>query len=323
MKKVFVLGGAGFLGRYTVVELCSRGYSVDAVSLPPLPAEGILPAGVNLELCDLFSMSDAEIVERLKGVYAFFYAAGVDERIAPKAPAAKFFYEKNVLPTQRMARLAKQAGVEKFILYGSYTAHFGELWPELHYRTVNGYPRTRLLQEEVAYLEGGCGMDVMTLRLPYIFGTMDGVMPLWKMFVDQLKDQKIFYAPMGGTAMVTVEQVAKAAVGAMEYGKHETPYALGGVNMKYAAFYEIIAEVMGQDTKIIPTTLDHILPQMEQLDEQIQAQGIEHGIHMVYTAKFQDKDAYIDPNPVMQALHYGAMDVEASIRQTIQKCAAN
>lgn len=320
MKKVFVLGGLGFLGRYTVLELVNKGYEVHAISLPPVPAEGLVPDSVKIELLDMFSLSDDDIIKMLDGVYAFFYAAGVDERITPPIPASKFFYEKNVLPTQRLARLAKKAGVKKFILYGSYTAHFAELWSDINYRTVNGYPRTRLLQEEVAYLEGGQGMDVMTLRLPYIFGTMSGVMPLWAMFVEQIRDKEVFYAPMGGTAMVTVEQVAQAAVGAMEHGVHETPYALGGENMKYVKFYQIIAEQLGQQTQIIPVPLENMLPQMKQIDEQTQAQGVEHGIHMEYTAIFQDRDAYIEPSKVMDELKYQPMDVEASIRKTIDKC---
>lgn len=320
MKKVFVLGGAGFLGRYTALELVKRGYEVHGVSLPPQPKENILPDTVKIEYIDFLRLSDDEIIKMLEGTYAFFYAGGVDERVTPDIPAAKFFYEKNVIPTQRIARLAKKAGVEKFIVYGSYTAYFAEKWPDLNYRTVNGYPRTRLLQEEVAYLEGGKGMDVMVLRLPYIFGTMPGVMPLWKMFIDQIKDQETFYSGMGGTAMVTVEQVAQAAVGAMGYGTHETSYAISALNMKYQRFYEIIVECLGQTTPIIPVPLENMLPQMEQIDEQTKVAGKEHGIHMKYTAMFQDRDAYVDPADTMPVLKYHEMDVEQSVRDTIDWC---
>src|SRR5699024_5407871 len=107
--------------------------------------------------------------------------------------------------TARVARLARAAGVKKFVLYGSYTAEFGELWPDLGYRTRNGYPRTRLLQEEVAELEGGNDMDVMTLRLPYIFGTMPGRLPLWQMFIDIVRSQpEVVAVARGKTSSVTV-----------------------------------------------------------------------------------------------------------------------
>lgn len=320
MKKVFVLGAGGFLGYYTTLELINRGYEVYGMSLPPQPEENILPDSVIMEYEDLFAFPDKIVLDILCGVHTFVYAAGVDERVTPDIPAAQFFYKQNVLPTQRIVRLAQKAGVKKFIILGSYTAHFGEKWPELNYRTVNGYPRTRLLQEEVAYLEGGKGMEVSVLRLPYIFGSMPGVMPLWKMFVDQIKGRDTFYSPMGGTAAVTVEQVAQAAIGAMEYGEHEKAYAIGALNIKYRKFYEIIAEQLGQKTNIIPVPLENILPQMEQIDAQTKQAGKEHGIHMKYTAMFQDRDAYIDPAETMLILKYEEMDVEQSIRDTINWC---
>jgi hypothetical protein len=65
-----------------------------------------------------------------------------------------------VLPTQRLARLAKQAGVKKIVLFGSYFAHFTEAWHDLNLKKENAYPRTRLLQEEVSFMEGEGEMDV-------------------------------------------------------------------------------------------------------------------------------------------------------------------
>ncbi|MEC0369866.1 NAD-dependent epimerase/dehydratase family protein [Paenibacillus chibensis] len=203
MKEVFVLGGTGFLGYYTVKELLRRDYKVSTISLPPMPAEELLPKEVDCRLGDINQMSDEEVLELLKGKYAFVYAAGADERVVPDAPAMKFFYEANVLPTQRLARIARQAGVQKFVLFGSYFAHFTEVWTDLKLKEHNAYPRTRLLQEEVAYMEGEGGMDVMTLRLPYIFGMMPGRQPLWTMFVDRVKGQEIVPVLGGGTAMVT------------------------------------------------------------------------------------------------------------------------
>lgn len=65
-----------------------------------------------------------------------------------------------MLPTQRLARLAKQAGVKKIVLFGSYFAHFTEAWHDLNLKKENAYPRTRLLQEEVSFMEGEGEMDV-------------------------------------------------------------------------------------------------------------------------------------------------------------------
>lgn len=322
MKKVFILGGTGFLGYFTTNELLKRGYQVSSISLPPLPAENLFPEEVETLLGDLNTYSDEEILKLLDGVYAFVYAAGADERVVPDAPATKFFYEANVLPAQRMAKLARLAGVKKFVLFNSYFSHFAEEWSDLNLPKHNAYPRTRLLQEEVAMMEGMDTMDVMSLRLPYIFGVMPGRTPLWTMFFDRVKGKEFVAIQKGGTAMVTAQQVAEATVGAIEHGEHHGKYAISDTNMKYAEFYQMIADALGQpDTKIQIVPLEAVKPTMIQMDEQTLAAGKEHGIHLAYIAECQDRDAYVDPEDTMPILKYKKdPDLRAWIKETLKVC---
>lgn len=321
MTKVFVLGGTGFLGYYTTQELLRRGYQVKTMALPPLPTEDLLPAEVEYSLGNINELSDQQIIELLSDCEGFIYAAGADERVVPAKPAMKFFYEENVLPTQRLAHLAKRAGVKKFVVFGSYFAEFAERLPELHLQD-QAYPNMRLLQEQVAFAEGEDGMTVTSLRLPYIFGTMPGRMPLWKMFVDQARGQAVFPALKGGTAMVTVEQVAEAAVGAMENGEHRHTYAISAKNMSYQEFYQMMVDALGQhDTTQVPVVpYDQMLPVYEGIDHQAAATGKEHGIHMVVSSKLQTLDLYLDPADTMSVLGIKDHDVVASIEKTLEKC---
>lgn len=321
MKKVFILGGTGFLGYYTTNELLKRGYKVSSISLPPLPDDNLFPEEVETLLGDLNTYTDEQVMELLDGVYAFVYAAGADERVVPQAPASKFFYEANVLPTQRIARLAREAGVKKFVLFNSYFSHFTEKWTDLNLKEHNAYPRTRLLQEEVAIMEGEDKMDVMSLRLPYIFGVMPGRTPLWSMFIDRVKGKDLVTIQQGGTAMVTAKQVAEAAVGAIEFGEHKGKYAISDTNMKYSEFYQMIADALQQpNSKIQIIPLESIKPTMEQYDIQTEVSGKEHGIHLSYIAEIQDRDAYVDPEDTMPILQYKKDDIRAWIKETLSAC---
>jgi len=318
VKKVFVLGGTGFLGYHTVFELLNRDYQVTEISLPPKPAEHLFPSEVISYEGDLTTFTDEQILFLLQDVYAFIYTTGIDERIVPLAPASVFFYQANVLPTQRIARIARQAGVKKFILFNSYFTHWAEQWPNLKLNTQQAYPRTCLLQEEIAILEGAGVMDVMTLRLPSIFGTMPGRTSLWSMFFDRVKNKEVVYSPAGGIATMSVQQVADAAVGAIEYGEHEGRYVLGDTNMKYKQFYRYISEAMNQpDTKIITVPFEVLQPTMKKLDKQAASIGKEHGIHLEITAEIQDRDAFIDPKHAMSILRYKKVDVVASLFDTL------
>lgn len=323
MIKVFILGGTGFLGYYTTNELIARGYKVSSLSLPPIPADDLFPDEVESKIGDINEYSDEEVLELLSGVHAFVYAAGADERAVPDAPATSFFYEANVRPTQRLARLARQAGVKKFILFGSYFSHFSELWPDLELAEHNAYPRTRLLQEEVAIMEGEGAMDVISLRLPYIFGTMPGRTPLWTMFFPQVIGKDFVPVPQGGTAMVTAQQVAEATIGAIENGVHRGKYAICDTNMKHSEFFQMIADALGQtNTKIQAMPLEALKPAMAQYNAQVLASGKEHGIHLDVAAELQSRDCYLDPNETMPALQYQKADVRAWIKDTLKACVA-
>lgn len=321
MSKVFILGGTGFLGYYTTKELLSRGYQVKTMSLPPMPAEDLLPKGVECSLGNINELSDDDVITMLSDCESFIYAAGADERVLPEKPAMKFFYEANVLPTQRIARLAKLAGIKNFVVFGSYFAEFAERLPEYELRK-QAYPNTRLLQEQVAFAEGEGSMKVCSLRLPYIFGTMPGRDPLWKMFVERVKDQPVFPSPSGGTAMVTVEQVAEAAVGAMEKGEHRGTYAISAINMKFSDFYQMIIDALGQTktTQLPVLSYEQMLPTYQMIDQQAESQGKEHGMHMVVTGQLQSEDLYIDPKETMQVLEIKEHDVIASIKESLTKC---
>lgn len=321
MSKVFVLGGTGFLGYYTTKELLARGYQVKTIALPPMPEDNLLPDEVEIQLGDLFAMSDQEIIDLLSDCEGLMYAAGVDERILPDAPSLGFFYEKNVLPTQRLAHLAKLAGVKKFVVFGSYFSEFAERWTsEVPDLKNQGYPNTRLLQEQVAFAEGEGHMTVTALRLPHIYGTMPGRMPLWKMFTDRMKDQAVVTTLPGGTTAVTVEQVAEAAVGAMENGKHRHTYAIGMHNFKYADFYRIILDVMGQpDTKVELLTLEQEMPEAQAIDDKLAAMGKERGIHSTVEAQVQMRDLYVDPADTKDILGIKDHDVVETLKATIAR----
>lgn len=150
-KKILVLGGTGLLGYHTILALRDKGYKVASISLPPMPTEDLFE-GLEVEnyLFDINEQTDEELSKYLEGVYGVMLAIGADERVVPDAPAFSFFYEANVLPTQRLVRLARKKGVERFVIYGSYFLEFAERWPETHL-IDQGYPKTRILQEDIAF----------------------------------------------------------------------------------------------------------------------------------------------------------------------------
>lgn len=264
LKKIFVLGGAGFLGYQTIKEAIHRGYEVKTADIVELPDNLKFKEEDKVEfvLTNFFNLSDDEIVELIGACDSFVYAGGVDERIVPKKPARKFFYDTNVLPTQRIARLATRAGVKNFVVFGSYTAEFAEKNADLrsHGYHKEPYVETRLIQEDLAMYSGEGTMNVSILRLPYIFGTMEGKTPLWSMFVDMLRGQEFMPVTQGGAATVTASQVGQAAISALENGEHRRTYPVATGYISYLDFYNKILEELGQTetTKLQVMSFDEL-----------------------------------------------------------------
>lgn len=324
MREVLVVGATGMLGYHATTELVRRGYAVTGVALPEPGAAQLFPTGVELVLEDLNAMSDGQLANLLAGKHAVVYAAGFDDRVVPDSPAAHFFYEVNVRPVQRVVRVARATRVSRFVLYGSHTVEWGEVWPELGFRTRNGYPRTRFVQEEVAVLEGEGSMTVTVLRLPYVFGTTPNRPSLWQVFVDRVAAQQGDVVVQGGsTSSVTVRQVAQATVGAIERGVHGGRYSINGYDLSYAELHRVICGELGRDPgDVVVVPLESQLASMERYDMATASMGKEHGIHMADAVRFQDRHACTPTRLTQDVLGYEDDNVPAAITATVRECVA-
>ena len=323
LNKIFILGGAGFLGYHTVKEAVNRGYSVKTVDIVELPENLKFKEEDKVEfiITNFFNLSDQEIIAMLKDCDGFVYAGGVDERIVPEKPARKFFYEKNVLPTQRLARLAKEAGVKNFVVFGSYTAEFGENNAELREYNYHKEPyvETRLLQEKLAMYGGEGSMNVSVLRLPYIFGTMEGKIPLWSMFVDMLRGQDFMPVTSGGAATVTANQVGQAAISALENGQHRRTYPLATGYISYEDFYKKIVEELGQEekTKLRVMSFEELEEAYKEDQELTDKKGVEHGIRQVNMLRANSMEFRLPTDVAFDELRVREEDTEAVLKETL------
>lgn len=184
---VLAIGGTGFIGYPTVHELLRRGHGVTAIALRQPVTQQPLPPQVKLILADMDKFSDDELRQLLTGYDGLVFAAGVDDRVTPRAPAYPFFYHANVQSAVRVFTLARQAGVRRGVLMSSYFVHFARLWPELQLGARHPYIRSRLEQQEQVLRASLPDLGVVMLELPYIFGVTSGCKPLWAPLIDYIR----------------------------------------------------------------------------------------------------------------------------------------
>lgn len=319
-KKVLMIGGTGFLGYYAIRELLKLNYEVTILALPPLPAEGLFPPEVKITLADMNKLTDDEVGALLKGQDAVVYAAGADDRVVPKAPAYPFFYKHNVEATRRLIGIAKNAGVKKGVVLGSYFAYFAREWPQLELTKHHPYIRSRVEQEEAAITAGGSEMEVMILELPYIFGSMPGRTPIWKPLINYIRSTGILFYTRGGTNCITVEDVGAAIAGAVERGRGGQRYVIGGQNLTWVDLLGKLSRLTGKEKKVVtlPNGLVTVGTVFVKLIHWLE--GKQSGLDPIQLVKLQTANTFFDASIAQKELGFGTGNLDEALQRTVKAC---
>lgn len=319
--KVFIVGGTGFLGYYTVKELLRKGHSVSTMALPPLPREDLMPSEVEVILGDYSKLADEEIQQMLAGCEGLIFAAGVDDRVVPKAPAYEFFRKGNVQATERWVRLARLAGVRQVVVFSSYFAALDKKMPELHLSENHPYVRSRREQIEIAKQEAGESLKVSFLMLPYIFGSMPGRVPLWKPLVQYLTSwMPILFYPAGGSAMVAVEEVAQAAVRALEVAKQGEEYEIVAENLTWKEMIDRLLKTIGKSKPVMTVPTSAVRFGGWLVTQSHKRKGLEGGLNLTKFAELQTNNAFLELSTSRQELGYDGSDLDSAFRDTMLAC---
>jgi len=291
-----MIGGTGLLGCAAAALFIEKGHSVKSVALPPLPEGAPIPPEMELIWGNYLEMGDDEIKAMMAGCDCFVFAAGIDERVEFPAPVYSYYEKYNINPVKRLIGLAKECGLTSSVVLGSYFAYFAKEKPEMELTKKHPYIRSRIAQEEAALALADDNMAVAVLELPYIFGTQPGRKPVWVILIEQLsKMPLVTMYPKGGTAMLTVRQVAETIVGAAEKNKGPNAYPISYYNLTWDEFLKIVHAAMGKpDRKIV-----HIAKWMFKLFgktmiKQYAKKGIDPGLNPVDLAEIMCMNTFID-----------------------------
>lgn len=317
--RVMIIGGTGLLGYHAAHELLERGHQVNILALPPLPAEDLFPPEVYINLSDFNQLSDGEVEQILLGHDAVVFAAGVDDRVTPKAPAYPFFHHHNVKTTQRLVQISRRANISRFIILGSYFAYFHRVWPHLELTRHHPYIRSRVEQHDAAVEAAGDELVVVTLELPYIFGVMPGRLPLWKPLVEYAASPLPLFYPRGGTTCVTVTDVAREIATAVESGEAGGRYPVVGENLRWTELMSRLAHLSGRRKAVI-TLPDWIVKAgAVLLKAWHMLRGLESGLDPVHFIKLQTSHTFINTEETRVTLQDQADSLENSLRETVER----
>lgn len=175
MKKAYVTGGSGFVGRNLIRELVKRKIKVVGLSRSDAAADVIESLGARSAHGDL---SDPVLLQaEMMGCDVVFHcAAKVDEWGSPES-----FYEANVTGTENALTAAKAAGVSCFVHVGTEAAYadgksalsnLDESRP-LPENPLPRYPATKAESERLVRAANSEGFRTVVVRPRFIWGDDD------------------------------------------------------------------------------------------------------------------------------------------------------
>lgn len=246
--KIFVTGATGFVGFHVAKALAAEGAELRLLvrkSSNLSHLEGIDGETVAGDLAQPESLRAA-----LEGVDAVVHVAA-DYRLWIPDPDA--MYRANVDGTRELLRMAREAGVQRFVYTSSVaTMHFftdgtvsDEDTPVSLADMVGHYKRSKFLAEQEALRAAELGQQVMILNPTTPIGPRDvKPTPTGRIFVDFLNRKFPAYVDTG-LNLADVAEVARAHVLALKCGIPGRRYILGGENLTLKQILDKMSLITG------------------------------------------------------------------------------
>ena len=203
------MGASGLVGQHVVEQLRTRGHTVTAVARSRR-------AGIDHTLDATTSTVDSWR-PLLAGHDGVVFAAGLDDRDVPNRPAYPVFYAGNVAPVVNLLTAAREQGLTRAVVLGSYYTYFNRTHPEWDLPVIHPYIRSRVEQAREGRAAAGPDLPVAVLELPFVFGRAGDRLPNWAgPLIKWVRSKSPLLAPVGGSAATTATRVAETTVEALE-----------------------------------------------------------------------------------------------------------
>lgn len=249
--RVFITGGAGFIGQAVARRLATRGDRVTAVVRDAARAEGLVDLGVDVREGDL--SRTAAIVDAMRGTDSAIHMAGI-YRVGIPAAERPAMHEANVGATHRVLDAFATAGLDRMVAISTINVAgntHGRIVDERYRRDLGEgflsyYDETKYLSHRAVQERIGSGARIVITMPGTTYGPNDH-----SQIGQQLRgayEGTLRYLALAdvGISPVYVDDVAAGIVAALDRGRIGESYFLGGQNMRLRDAMAMAARLGGR-----------------------------------------------------------------------------
>jgi len=243
--KVFVTGGAGFVGLNIVSALCEKNHEVHAYVRNSSNLEYLSEFPVVLHRGDL--LDSESVAASMKGMDAVIHCASMTGGFKKDR---KQVFDTNVLGTRNVVDAALKNNIKRLV-YTSSTSTIGvdketrkgaEETPLRDFRKKGQYAQSKMSAEQIVKEAEREGLEVIILNPAEVMGAYDYHFGWGSVIVGLVHEQMPFIPPGGGT-FCDASEVGRAHVAALTEGRSGEKYILGGADVKFLKLFEIISKI--------------------------------------------------------------------------------
>lgn len=247
MKKVCVIGGAGFLGSHVCDQLSEAGYQVFIYDRAASPWRRSDQAMVEADILDDVALNEA--IADCEAVYNFAAIADLNEALDKPLETIKI----NILGNAMVLEACRLHGVKRYVYASTVYVHSRE----------GGFYRCskHAAEQFVEEYQHRYGLDFTVLRYGSLYGPRsDQHNGLWRLVKKALESGRVSYegSPEAMREYIHVEDAARASVVALgEEFRNQHVVLTGQEPMRVMDMLKMLAEILGMPQAVEFVESDH------------------------------------------------------------------
>jgi nucleoside-diphosphate-sugar epimerase len=254
--KIFITGGSGYLGHSLTLKLAEEGNQIHLLLRDP----GSVIAPRHPRITPFRGdINDRDLVAVAMAGCSQVYHTAAAVRLWVKDPDEMF--STNVQGTANVLEAARNEGVSRIV----YTSTCGVIGPCIREPMTENDPRisgfsidyelSKKMAEDLVLQYARDGLDALVVSPPKIYGPGKvSQKHNANAAIDRFLKSRVAFIPSPGsyqTCFAFIDDVVDGHLLAMEKGRAGEKYILGGVNISYYAFFDLIRKISGNRGVII------------------------------------------------------------------------